>query len=45
MKNSINWFEIPVKNFNRAKKFYEAVMGAEMQTMEMGGLTSAFFPC
>ena|SRR5258705_13728328 len=44
MKNAINWFEIPVKNFNRAKKFYEAVIGAEMQLMEMGDMKSAFFP-
>ena len=44
MKNAINWFEIPVKNFDRAKKFYEVVLGAEMQAMEMGGMKSAFFP-
>ncbi len=28
MKNAINWFEIPVKNFDRAKKFYETILGA-----------------
>ena len=44
MKNAINWFEIPVKNFNRAKKFYETILGAKMQPMEMGGMKSAFFP-
>lgn len=33
MKNSINWFEIPVKNFERAKKFYEQLMGVEIQVM------------
>ncbi len=33
MKNSVNWFEIPVKNFSRAKKFYEAVLGAAIQEM------------
>lgn len=33
MKNAINWFEIPVKNFERAKKFYEQLMGAEIQVM------------
>ena len=44
MKNAINWFEIPVKNLDRAKKFYEAILGAEMQTMEMMGMKSAFFP-
>lgn len=33
MKNAINWFEIPVKNFNRAKKFYEALMGSPVTEM------------
>jgi predicted enzyme related to lactoylglutathione lyase len=33
MKNAINWFEIPVKNFDRAKKFYEQLMGAEIQVI------------
>ena len=33
MKNAINWFEIPVKNFERAKKFYEQLMGGEIQVM------------
>ncbi|MGE0566530.1 MAG: VOC family protein [Bacteroidia bacterium] len=33
MKNSINWFEIPVKNFERAKKFYEVLLGVPIQEM------------
>lgn len=33
MKNAINWFEIPVKNFERAKKFYEQIMNGEIQVM------------
>lgn len=33
MKNAINWFEIPVKNFERAKKFYEVLFGAPIQEM------------
>jgi len=44
MKNAINWFEIPVKNFDRAKKFYESILGANMQVMEAMGMKSAFFP-
>jgi uncharacterized protein len=44
MKNSINWFEIPVTDFARAKTFYETIMGSEMHPMEMGGMKSAFFP-
>lgn len=44
MKNAINWFEIPVKNFDKAKKFYETILGVEMQIMEAMGMKSAFFP-
>lgn len=44
MKNAINWFEIPVKNFDKAKKFYETILGADMQVMEAMGMKSAFFP-
>ncbi len=44
MKNSINWFEIPVKNFDKAKKFYETILGEEMHPMEIKGMKSAFFP-
>lgn len=44
MKNAINWFEIPVKNFDKAKTFYETILGNKMQPMEMPGMKSAFFP-
>lgn len=33
MTNSINWFEIPVTDFARAKKFYETLYGAEIMEM------------
>ncbi len=33
MTNSINWFEIPVTDFTRAKKFYETLYGAEIVEM------------
>lgn len=44
MKSAINWFEIPVRNFERALRFYEAILSAKMQVMEMPGMRSAFFP-
>ncbi|WP_339752461.1 VOC family protein [Algoriphagus aquimarinus] len=46
MKNAINWFEIPAKNFERAKSFYEAVLATTMETMPMEemGMRMAFFP-
>lgn len=33
MKNAINWFEIPVKNFERAKAFYSTLLGGEITVM------------
>ena len=30
MTHAINWFEIPVTDFARAKKFYETLFGAEI---------------
>lgn len=46
MKNAINWFEIPVKNFAKAKSFYEQVLEADLQIMEMKemGAVMAFLP-
>jgi len=44
MTNAINWFEIPVKNFDRAKKFYGTVLNAEIHEMEMGGMKHGMFP-
>jgi uncharacterized protein len=34
MKNSVKWFEIPAKNFERAKKFYGTVLDSEIELME-----------
>ncbi|MFH0894017.1 MAG: VOC family protein [Bacteroidota bacterium] len=42
--NSINWFEIPVADMERAKKFYEALFDMKMQTIEMLGNIESFFP-
>jgi predicted enzyme related to lactoylglutathione lyase len=46
LKSAINWFEIPAKNFERAKSFYEKVLDAKLKTMskEDMGMTMAFFP-
>ena len=44
MKNAINWFEIPVKNFKRAKTFYSAVLGAEISEMPHPTLKYGMLP-
>jgi len=36
LKNSLNWFEIPVIDFKRARKFYSRIYDYEMPSMEMG---------
>ena len=33
MKNAINWFEIPVSDFERSVKFYNSILQAEMYIM------------
>jgi predicted enzyme related to lactoylglutathione lyase len=43
MATSINWFELPAKDFLRAKKFYETVLGIQMQ-MPFEGMKYAMFP-
>jgi len=42
--NPVNWFEIPVDDLDRAKKFYETVLGIELSLQEMGPLQMAWFP-
>jgi len=44
MTNSINWFEIPVLNFERAKEFYSRIYDYEMHEMMMGSLRMGFLP-
>jgi uncharacterized protein len=40
--HAINWFEIPVANFARAKAFYEALLGIKIEPMVMGPTTMGF---
>lgn len=44
MSNSINWFAIPVSDFNRALDFYNALFNGGMQHTQLGGQDLAFFP-
>lgn len=43
-RHVLGWFEIPVKDFERAKNFYETILGIEMQTESLDGTQMAFFP-
>lgn len=42
--NTINWFEIAVKDIARAKKFYGTILEVELSEMEMAGMKMAMFP-
>ena len=44
MQNLINWFEIPATDFNRAVSFYEAILGLEIEELEMFGTKMGLFP-
>jgi predicted enzyme related to lactoylglutathione lyase len=44
MAHSINWFEIPVSDFQRGKAFYEKLFNTTLAPMENMGMKSAFFP-
>lgn len=41
--HAISWFEIPVTDFPRAKRFYEAVLGHAIEELEMGDTTMGMF--
>lgn len=45
MKNAINWFEIPVSNFERAKSFYETILAGEVSIMPNQKVKYGFLPC
>lgn len=42
--NAVNWFEIPVNDMDRAKSFYEGILGLELAVTEMGPSVMAWFP-
>lgn len=45
MAHAIDWFEIPVADFARARKFYETIFVCSMPEMQVGqGLRMALFP-
>ncbi len=44
MKNTINWFEIPAADFDRAVKFYSTVFNVQLHNELVMGVQSAIFP-
>jgi uncharacterized protein len=44
-QNPIRWFEIPVKDMDRARAFYETALGYPLTPpMDMLGMSISFFP-
>ena len=43
-QHMVNWFEIPVSDFDRARRFYETIFDITMTISEMQGYKMAFFP-
>lgn len=44
MKSAINWFEVPVTDFERARRFYSNILTVELRVEQMDGAKMAFFP-
>ncbi len=44
MKNALSWFEIPAKNFDRAVKFYNTLLNAQLRLEDANGTPNAIFP-
>lgn len=44
MKDAINWFEIPAQDLERARRFYETVLGVSLKPEVFAGMSMALFP-
>ncbi|HEY0511248.1 MAG TPA: VOC family protein [Thermoanaerobaculia bacterium] len=44
MNNPVNWFEIYVQNMERAKAFYEAVLGVQLSKLDSSDIEMWAFP-
>lgn len=42
--DALNWFELYVADFERAKRFYETALRASLQVHEMGNCRMGMFP-
>jgi uncharacterized protein len=44
MENTVVWFDIPVKNLQRAMNFYQQILALNLQKLEQAPVPTAFFP-
>lgn len=45
MENAVNWFEIPVSDFDRAKSFYSTLFNSEINEMSHPEYRYGILPC
>ena len=43
--NALNWFDIYVTDFDRARAFYTTILGQELELSSMEGSQMAILPC
>lgn len=43
-ENMVGWFEIPVEDMERAKRFYDTVFQINIQVQDFGGTMMGWFP-
>lgn len=44
MKNAVVWFDIPVRDLERAARFYTDVLGVDLARVDHGPMQCYFFP-
>jgi len=44
IRNAIGWFEIPTTDLERARKFYETIMGITMIPLDLDNIRMRMFP-
>ncbi len=44
MNNVVSWFDIPTEDFDRAVRFYSAILGKEIRVETFMGQKLGFFP-
>lgn len=44
MANPVQWFEVAVNDIDRARVFYEKVLGVSLNPMDQGPVRMAWFP-
>ncbi len=43
-QHALGWFEISVTDFERARAFYEEVLGVTLEVLDLGTMLRALFP-